>query len=406
MKNIKICVRKRPNNVHGDKYLKISGNHIKITKTNVKLDLQPYLKLHKFTYDFVFDNISNKNIYETLINKNNELDRFIYIAFGHTGTGKTYTILGSEKENGILQYFMQNIFEKYPEIFISSFEIYNNRLYDLLNNRIEVYCRQDGNKQLNICNLETIRIHESSDIHKHIKTVKKNRVIGNSNLNIKSSRSHAIIEIHVKNNNKYNKVTFVDLAGNERGADSVYVNKTQYRENKEINKSLLMLKECIRCLFLKKKYIPYRSSKLTTVLRDSFSKDVKTILLSTISGDPTCYQGTIDTLKYANYVKNIESNFKFPPIKKPMTLYKKRKQTKISQSNTDKKFEEYLFKITDLVAMGFTSLRNKNKKHKLNKIFTILNENLQITNKFKSKLLPEPPNSKPKKKFVRKIYQT
>ena len=86
------------------------------------------------------------------------------------------------------------------------------------------------------------------------------------------------------NNKKslYGKFSLIDLAGNERGADTSSANRQTRMEGAEINKSLLALKECIRALGRKGAHLPFRASKLTQVLRDSFIGDkAKTCMVRT-----------------------------------------------------------------------------------------------------------------------------
>ena len=111
-------------------------------------------------------------------------------------------------------------------------------------------------------------------------------------------------------------MNFVDLAGSERGHDSIYHNRCIYRENREINKSLLVLKECIRSLNKNSKHIPFRRSKLTSVLRESFTNKCKTLMISNISPSNAAYSDTMNTLHYSSNVKNLKKIIKLDPIKK------------------------------------------------------------------------------------------
>ena len=99
---------------------------------------------------------------------------------------------------------------------------------------------------------------------KLISTGLTSRTSGSTGANAESSRSHAILQMQLKHNGKsYSKMSFIDLAGSERGADTVNTNKQTKLDGAEINKSLLALKECIRALDLEKKHLPFRGSKLT-----------------------------------------------------------------------------------------------------------------------------------------------
>lgn len=111
------------------------------------------------------------------------------------------------------------------------------------------------------------------------------RVTAENGTNVDSSRSHAILQISLKNGKKvHGKVSFIDLAGSERAADHADQTEKQTRiDGAEINKSLLALKECIRALDQNKNHTPFRGSKLTMVLKDSFTGYCKTVMIGNIS---------------------------------------------------------------------------------------------------------------------------
>jgi kinesin family member 2/24 len=128
--------------------------------------------------------------------------------------------------------------------------------------------------------------------------------------NADSSRSHAILQLQLKNvrdqQREYGKMSFIDLAGSERGADTIDQNKQTRLDGAEINKSLLALKECIRALDLEKKHTPFRGSKLTQVLKDSFTGDSKTTMIANVSPANSCCEHTLNTLRYADRVKELK----------------------------------------------------------------------------------------------------
>lgn len=101
-------------------------------------------------------------------------------------------------------------------------------------------------------------------------------------------------------------MSFIDLAGSERGADTIDQNKQTRLDGAEINKSLLALKECIRALDLEKKHTPFRGSKLTQVLKDSFTGDSKTTMIANVSPANSCCEHTLNTLRYADRVKELK----------------------------------------------------------------------------------------------------
>lgn len=101
-------------------------------------------------------------------------------------------------------------------------------------------------------------------------------------------------------------MSFIDLAGSERGADVTETNKQTRMDGAEINKSLLALKECIRALDLDKKHTPFRGSKLTLVLKDSFTGNCKTVMIGNISPASSACEHTLNTLRYADRVKELK----------------------------------------------------------------------------------------------------
>lgn len=101
-------------------------------------------------------------------------------------------------------------------------------------------------------------------------------------------------------------MSFIDLAGSERGADTVDQDRQTRLDGAEINKSLLALKECIRALDLEKNHLPFRGSKLTQVLKDSFTGNSKTTMIANVSPANSCVEHTLNTLRYADRVKEMK----------------------------------------------------------------------------------------------------
>ena len=142
------------------------------------------------------------------------------------------------------------------------------------------------------------------------------RASGQTGANAESSRSHAIMQMELKHDGRsYSKISFIDLAGSERGADTMHTDKQTKLDGAEINKSLLALKECIRALDLDKKHTPFRGSKLTQVLKDSFVGNSKTTMIANISPASNCSEHTLNTLRYADRVKELKKDGSFGPRK-------------------------------------------------------------------------------------------
>ena len=109
---------------------------------------------------------------------------------------------------------------------MSFYEIYCGKLYDLLNNRASVFCREDGKQQVNIINLTEEKVNSVEDIMAALQQGMTLRASGSTGANAESSRSHAILTLALKHNGKlYSKMSFIDLAGNERGADTMNTDK-------------------------------------------------------------------------------------------------------------------------------------------------------------------------------------
>ncbi|CAN0167733.1 unnamed protein product, partial [Discosporangium mesarthrocarpum] len=117
-------------------------------------------------------------------------------------------------------------------------------------------------------------------------------------------RSHAICQVSIREaatGRLHGKLSLIDLAGSERGTDTKSHNRQRRMEGADINKSLLALKECIRALDNDSVHVPYRASKLTLVLKDSFTrKSARTVMIATVSPVASSADHTINTLRYAD----------------------------------------------------------------------------------------------------------
>ena len=133
------------------------------------------------------------------------------------------------------------------------------------------------------------------------------RMVGVTGANDESSRSHAVLQISLKTGPKlHGKISFIDLAGSERGADTMDNNKQTRFDGAEINKSLLALKECIRDLDQDKAHTPFRGSILTQVLKDSFVGRCRTVMIANVSPSNINCEHTLNTLRYADRVKELK----------------------------------------------------------------------------------------------------
>ena len=330
---IKVIVRKRPANRRESAQKDIDiittegKNTIIVKELKNKVDLTKYIEEHRFTFDRAYsDDSSNQEIYEemlkSMINAAFQKTKITCFAYGQTGSGKTYTMLGNNhikndknpQVPGLYLLSCIDIFNNLQkkefsnlEIWVSFYEIYCNKLFDLLNNKNVLQAREDGKGNICIVGLvekNTKNIQELLDI---IDYGLNSRTVGITGANLDSSRSHAILQISIRTRQgeKYSKISFIDLAGSERAVDTIDTNKKTKIDGAEINKSLLALKECIRALDLEKRHKPFRGSKLTLVLRDSFIGNCLTLMIANISPCLSCSEHTLNTLRYADRVKEL-----------------------------------------------------------------------------------------------------
>ncbi|KAI8064972.1 P-loop containing nucleoside triphosphate hydrolase protein [Thamnidium elegans] len=321
---IEVCVRKRPLNkrelaIKEQDIATLSGTRtIEIHAPKQKVDLTKYTDHHSFTFDQVFDpTTSNRTIYQKttkpLVEHMFQGGKATCFAYGQTGSGKTYTML--DPNHGLYIQATTDIFRllnkpeyKHLEAWVGYYEIYQGQLYDLLNKRQQLIPREDGKGNVHISVLKEHRIHSSATMMQVFDFGNRERTTCKTKSNDTSSRSHAILQILLKTSkeNIYGKLNFIDLAGSERGTDRGINSDSKLRlEGAEINRSLLALKECIRALDQDKKHAPFRGSKLTMVLKDSFVGNSRTCMIATISPNNSNSDHTLNTLKYADRVKEL-----------------------------------------------------------------------------------------------------
>jgi kinesin family protein 2/24 len=238
-------------------------------------------------------------------------------AYGQTGSGKTYTMMG-QGTNGSPGLYVLSAFDifryldheayNHLEIWVSFYEIYCGKLYDLLNEKNLLQAREDGKQNICIVGLTEKQVTKFNDMMTVIEYGLRARSVGVTGANNESSRSHGIIQISIRepNGTPYGKISFIDLAGSERAVDIKETNKQTRLDGAEINKSLLALKECIRAIDQDRPHLPFRGSKLTLVLRDSFIGNCRTVMIANISPCSTCAEHTLNTLRYADRVKELK----------------------------------------------------------------------------------------------------
>lgn len=372
MSKIKIYSRVRNNYLQSIKNrpLKITINEENIELFQEKNNIynKKYIEKYLFNFDKIFDiDYTNEDIYneigcqliDNLIKNTNS----VFYVYGQTGSGKSYTLLGDEinKNSGIIELILSQLIIRGIEFKYNGIQIYNNKCYDIFDNTIlKEYESNDGSiKFLNIKNRKISNISSCHNIAHEISSIifniKSKRYVGVSSSNDVSSRSHFIFEIY--NNNNYIKI--IDLAGSERARNGF--NNNNFKENANINLGILAIKECIRNIGKK---IPFRNSKITKILKETFNNKIYTYILSTISPLGKDLIDTIDTLKYITYLKkNSKKNYCLPPLKHK------------NNCNQINKFNLYL-----------NNELNKKSIEKT-KLLYIINENIKSLKDLKSNLI-------------------
>uniref|UniRef100_A0A3P8UDR5 Kinesin-like protein n=2 Tax=Cynoglossus semilaevis TaxID=244447 RepID=A0A3P8UDR5_CYNSE len=328
-----VCVRKRPLNKKelAMKDLDVitipSKDVVMVHEPKQKVDLTRYLENQTFCFDYVFDDsTTNEMVYRfsarPLVETVFERGMATCFAYGQTGSGKTHTMGGDfsgktqDCSKGIYALAAQDVFlmlkkSSYKsldlQVYATFFEIYIGKVFDLLNRKTELKVLEDGKQQVQVVGLQEKEVNSTEDVLKLIKVGNSYRTSGKTSANAHSSRSHAIFQIILRRRGElHGKFSLIDLAGNERGADTSSADRQTRLEGAEINKSLLALKECIRALGHNKLHTPFRGSKLTQVLRDSFiGENSRTCMIATISPGMTSCENTLNTLRYANRVKEL-----------------------------------------------------------------------------------------------------
>uniref|UniRef100_A0A8C1VKW3 Kinesin-like protein n=1 Tax=Cyprinus carpio TaxID=7962 RepID=A0A8C1VKW3_CYPCA len=303
-----VCVRTRPLN---KKELTVkdldvitipSKDVVMVHEPKQKVDLTRYLENQTFRFDYAFDDTStNEMVYRftarPLVETIFERGMATCFAYGQTGSGKTHVT-----RDVFLMLKKPNYKKLDLQVYATFFEIYSGKVFDLLNRKAKLRVLEDGKQQVQVVGLQEREVKCTEDVLKLIEMGNSCRTSGQTSANAHSSRSHAVFQIILRRRGKmHGKFSLIDLAGNERGADTSSADRQTRLEGAEINKSLLALKECIRALGRNKPHTPFRASKLTQVLRDSFiGENSRTCMIATISPGMASCENTLNTLRYAN----------------------------------------------------------------------------------------------------------
>ncbi|XP_076148024.1 kinesin-like protein KIF18A isoform X1 [Alosa pseudoharengus] len=288
----------------------------------------------KFVFDNVFGETSEqvevfenttKGVVDGVLNGYN----CTVFAYGATGAGKTHTMLGSTDNPGVTYLTMKELWsrmeqvkdEKVFELAFSYLEVYNEQIRDLMANSGPLAVREDSTKGVVVQGLSVHQPKSAEHILEALDYGNKNRTQHPTDMNATSSRSHAVFQVYLRQQDKtaslnpnvrVAKMSLIDLAGSER-ASATNAKGARLREGANINRSLLALGNVINTLAdpkSKKTHIPYRDSKLTRLLKDSLGGNCRTVMIANVSPSSTSFEDTHNTLKYANRAKEIKSSLK------------------------------------------------------------------------------------------------
>lgn len=287
---------------------------------------------HRFTFDHVYSHeTSQEVIYRTTAREAvlSTLDGYnnTILAYGQTGTGKTYTTEGwceSVEFRGILPRMVEEVFsfvanaQKSGGFFtvrISYLQIYNEIVSDLLNpEQTHLMIREDKKRGVFCPGLSEWEVRSLQHVISLIRKGSANRARAATRLNDESSRSHALFTLIVEQEDKQQgqlkvgKLNLVDLAGSERLRVCGHNGATRIKETANINQSLSVLGNVISALTEHRHHVPYRDSKLTRLLADSLGGNCKTTLIAMVSPAQDAFVETFSTLKFALRAKSIQNS--------------------------------------------------------------------------------------------------
>lgn len=379
MSNVKVAVRVRPlsqreKDGNGKSIVEVHGDSLSIL--NAKVDQSSDYgdsreKVKHFTFDYCYDSsgapqtpgyASQQLVFQDLgteiLQAAFEGYNACLFAYGQTSTGKTYTMMGTRDDFGIIPRICEGLFSHVDDclsenvtfrVDISYLEIYNERVKDLLRpslykakEKFTLKVREHPKEGPYVQDLSSHCVKDNSEIQELLDRGNESRTTASTYMHDRSSRSHAIVTISFTQakleedlpHEVVSKIHLVDLAGSERADPNFSDNyKGRLKEGANINRSLVTLGNVIKALAersllswsadnlgstqsflsatdtspkrLRLPYIPYRDSVLTWLLKDSLGGNSKTIMIATITPANLYYSETISTLRYAQRAKSI-----------------------------------------------------------------------------------------------------
>ncbi|XP_056621125.1 kinesin-like protein KIF13B [Triplophysa dalaica] len=349
--NVKVAVRVRPMN-RRERDLKtkcvvdMEGNQTVLYPASGNLGKgDSRAKPKVFAYDYCFWSIDETEVTkfagqdvvfqclgESLLDSAFQGYNACIFAYGQTGSGKSYTMMGTAEQPGLIPRLCSSLFERTVQeqregesfaVEVSFMEIYNEKVRDLLDpkgSRHALRVREHNVLGPYVDGLSRLAVTSLKDIESLMSEGNKSRTVAATNMNEESSRSHAVFNIVLTHTlrdlktgtsgEKVSKLSLVDLAGSER-ADKTAAAGERLKEGSNINRSLTTLGLVISALAEqgagknKSKFVPYRDSVLTWLLKDSLGGNSRTAMVATVSPAADNYEETLSTLRYADRAKSI-----------------------------------------------------------------------------------------------------
>ncbi|XP_064224836.1 kinesin-like protein KIF13B isoform X1 [Aotus nancymaae] len=348
---VKVAVRIRPMNrreidLHTKCVVDVDANKVILNPVNTNLSKGDARGQPKaFAYDHCFwsmdESVKEKYAGQDTVFKclgenilQNAFDGYnaCIFAYGQTGSGKSYTMMGTADQPGLIPRLCSGLFERTQKeeneeqsfkVEVSYMEIYNEKVRDLLDpkgSRQTLKVREHSVLGPYVDGLSKLAVTSYKDIESLMSEGNKSRTVAATNMNEESSRSHAVFKITLTHTlydaksgtsgEKVGKLSLVDLAGSER-ATKTGAAGDRLKEGSNINKSLTTLGLVISALAdqsagkNKNKFVPYRDSVLTWLLKDSLGGNSKTAMVATVSPAADNYDETLSTLRYADRAKHI-----------------------------------------------------------------------------------------------------
>ena len=356
---VRVIVRKRPVQEGERDCLTVASPNVLVAEDKVKVDLTKYVHEQTFTFDDSFgEHDDTQAVFERsvvdLVSNVFGGGTSTAFCFGQTASGKTFTLFGeggglsfhspllggddqsearSEAARGGLYLLVAtDLFARLeddefgggggggggddelddlgeylaPTVNLSMYEIKGQRLYDLLNNKEELRALEDERGVLQLVGLTQHECPSLEDFIAVSNAGRTARTTASTGANDTSSRSHCAMLIRIMRGDRLvGKLSLIDLAGSERGVDNDNTDKLTRMEGRQINTSLLALKEVIRAM-QSGKHAPFRQSKLTQVLEESLTGEhCRTVVIACVSGAEENVQHTINTLRYGSDLRPV-----------------------------------------------------------------------------------------------------